>query len=496
MNLLEKAKSEQCNIAIADLTYNPVDKTLHSKQGEISLEPRNLALLEILLTNVGNPTSIEEFIESVWESQYISKNVVTNRISLLRNLFREHSEEADPSKIIITYPKRGYYIPESGVQLVAKTSDSNKAPQAANKIVEKKQTALRYFSWSLNLILSAIAVVFAIHTWSHFEEDKKSNTLHIPQVRLLLDSINHEEQSLNQTVLRLKALILHSQSCSPYIHLSNMSSPTYYLQSLSEHDNFPGSEAFYDSDYTLSFNLWEDTNGVLNLESLLHHSASGRVAWRKIYHLQPPYLAATINQLNVDLSEYFKLPQPIKPLSSKLSSQIVPVSELTLEQLLSRQLSGIEVLFYTRELLFTQQSSDGLKSWIKKVRKQTPVPPPDLHMLLALLTYRSGEVERSLRMLQREYVTEIPENALILLLQANINRKIGNKQMYVAHYLKAISALTSTIEAERVLDHYSSPDRQQSCLDLWREALKDVKYIQESQSVLWQGIEQFCQPYD
>lgn len=103
MNLLEKAKSEQCNIAIADLTYNPADKTLHSKQGEISLEPRNLALLEILLTNVGNPTSIEEFIESVWESQYISKNVVTNRISLLRNLFREHSEEADPSKIIITY---------------------------------------------------------------------------------------------------------------------------------------------------------------------------------------------------------------------------------------------------------------------------------------------------------------------------------------------------------------------------------------------------------
>ena len=232
------------------------------------------------------------------------------------------------------------------------------------------------------------------------------------------------------------------------------------------------------------------------MESLLHHSASGRVAWRKIYHLQPPYLAATINQLNVDLSEYFKLPQPIKPLSSKLSSQIVPVSELTLEQLLSRQLSGIEVLFYTRELLFTQQSSDGLKSWIKKVRKQTPVPPPDLHMLLALLTYRSGEVERSLRMLQREYVTEIPENALILLLQANINRKIGNKQMYLAHYLKAISALTSTIEAERVLDHYSSPDRQQSCLDLWREALKDVKYIQEPQSVLWQGIEQFCQPYD
>lgn len=422
--------------------------------------------------------------------------MVTNRISLLRNLFREHSEQADPSKIIVTYPKRGYYIPESGVQLVAKASDSDKAPQTAKKSVEKKQTALRYFSWSLNLILSAFAVVFAIHTWSHFEEDKQSNTLHIPQVRLLLDSINHEEQSLNQTVLKLKALILHSQSCSPYIHLSNMSSPTYYLQSLSERDSFPGSEAFYDSDYTLSFNLWEDTNGVLNLESLLHHSASGRVAWRQIYHLKPPYLAATINQLNVDLSEYFKLPQPIKPLSSKLSSQIVPVSDLTLEQLLSRQLSGVEVLFYTRELLFTQQSNDGLKSWIKKVRKQTPVPPPDLHMLLALLTYRSGDVERSLRMLQREYVTEIPENALILLLQANINRKIGNKQMYLAHYLKAISALTSTIEAERVLDHYSSPDRQQSCLDLWREALKDVKYIQEPQSVLWQGIEQFCQPYD
>ena len=64
MNLLENAKNEHCNLAIADIVYNPHDKSLRSGQEEIPLEPRNIALLEVLLSNVDEPTSIDEFIES------------------------------------------------------------------------------------------------------------------------------------------------------------------------------------------------------------------------------------------------------------------------------------------------------------------------------------------------------------------------------------------------------------------------------------------------
>ena len=131
----------------------------------------------------------------------------------------------------------------------------------------------------------------------------------------------------------------------------------------------------------------------------------------------------------------------------------------------------------------------------RQIKERKPITPPDLHMLLALITYRSGDVERSLRMLEREYAAEIPDNALIFLLQANINREKGNKQMYLAYYLKAISALTTTLPAEHVFDLYSSQNRKQACLELWQEALHDIKYIQRPKSVLWQGVETFCRPY-
>ncbi|MBU2898481.1 winged helix-turn-helix domain-containing protein [Vibrio hepatarius] len=496
MNLLEQAKAEHCNIAIADIIYNPHEKSLYSLQGEIPLEPRNIALLEVLLSNVDNPTSIEEFIDAVWESQYISKNVVTNRISLLRNLFRQHTQQADSTKIIVTYPKRGYYIPQSFIQLIAKdqTISPNQASETPPATILKSKK-LRYLGWSLSVLFASLTLLLAVHTWSHFSQQAKNNALHVPQVRLLLDNIVCEDEALSATALKLKALTLYAHSSSPFIHLSNMSSPSFYLHSLSEHCHFPGSDAEFDSDYRLRFNLWKDEHGNLNLESLLHLSASGRVAWRKIYRFKSHQLTEAVNQLNADLSDYFKLPQAIKTFSNHVSGLIIPVANTTLSDLLARPLTDVEVLFYTRELLFSNQTETDFKKWIAKVKERESTTPPDLHMLLALVTYRSGDVERSLRMLEREYAAEIPDNALIFLLQANINREKGNKQMFLAYYLKANSALTTTIPAERIFDLYSGSDRKKACLDLWQEALSDIKSIQKPKSVLWQGVETFCRPY-
>ena len=148
-------------------------------------------------------------------------------------------------------------------------------------------------------------------------------------------------------------------------------------------------------------------------KAFLHLTASGRVAWRNIYPFEPQQLTETVNQLNADLSDYFKLLQDIQSFSHHVSGFITPIANTNLNNLLSRPLSDMEVLFYTRELLFTNQSQADFKKWIAKIKEREPITPPDLHMLLALITYRSGDVERSLRMLEREYAAEIPDNALI-----------------------------------------------------------------------------------
>ena len=58
MNILEQALVQSCNIAIADLIYKPTEKALYAGEEKVLLEPRNLALLEMLLMRIGQPTSI------------------------------------------------------------------------------------------------------------------------------------------------------------------------------------------------------------------------------------------------------------------------------------------------------------------------------------------------------------------------------------------------------------------------------------------------------
>ncbi|OAJ94131.1 hypothetical protein APB76_13105 [Vibrio bivalvicida] len=495
MNLLAQAKQNGKNIAIAHLIYDPTHKTLTNGIDEVALEPRNIALLEVLLSNVGEPTSIEQFIEQVWENQYISKNVVTNRISLLRNLLRENVPEIDSTKLIVTYPKRGYYIPNSHVQLMESTSSEPISDDQSPLTSKAKFKPSKLLLWIFTLaITSLLALTIVVNSFFDVKVEAKDQALYVPQVRLLLDQISSSRQSMQDDALKLKVLLLHAYSHSPYIHLANMRSPSYYLMSLSEHPSFPGSDALSDSDYKLTFNLIKDTGTTDKLEAILYHSASARVAWRNLYTLENNKLVKAVNQLNSDLTEYFKLPTPIIKIKKKLKTSLSQMSETAFDKLIDQKMSGAEISFYTRELLFSDQPSDVLRQWIDKVKQSTPTPSPELHMLLALLTYRSGDIEKSLQMLQREYVAEIPSNALILMLQANISRNKNNTEQYLSSYLKATAALTISIPSKQVLAHYSSTNKQAACLDLWKDALSNIEYIHMPNSILWQGIERFCTP--
>lgn len=493
MNLLDEAKKNGSAIAFANLIYNPTSKTLSDGKKDIPLEPRNIALLEVLFSNINQPTSIQEFITQVWESQYVSKNVVTNRISLLRNILRDNIPNADPNKLIVTFPKKGYYIPQSYVQLVKPQNVVSEAP-CENKVKATGKPITSKNSLSLFIVASLVILVTVISTFFDIKVESKGQALYVPQVRLLLAQISSSQQSTHQDALRLKVLLLHAYSHSPYIHLANMRSPSYYLMSLSEHRHFPGADALSDSDYQLTFNLITDSHDVDKLEVILNHSASARVAWRNLYTLNSHQLIETINRLNADLTEYFKLPAPIVSIKQQLQTNLSQLSETDFDQLVNQDMSGAEISFYTRELLFSTQPAEVLTRWINKVKQTTPTPSPELHMLLALLTYRAGDIEKSLQMLQREYVAEIPSNALILMLQANISRKKRNMEQYLSNYLKATAALTITLPAQQVLDHYTSQNKQSACLDLWKDALSNIEYIHMPNSILWQGVERFCAP--
>ena len=471
MNILEQALAQSRNIAIADLIYKPTEKALYSGDEKVLLEPRNLALLEMLLMRIGQPTSIEEFIESVWESQYVSKNVVTNRISLLRTLFRQYSRHGEPTEILVTYPKRGYYLAESHVRLLPETLENTLVTDKPHQSQENQTTWFRTSHITLAASLIVIVIMSILITT---KSNKPTAPPYYPQVNLLLDVINYQDDKLVNLSRKLKALLLYSQSRFPYTKLSNMSSPSYYLDNLLIKHHFPGSDVNSDSDYHLSFNLWQTDQGIIKLETMLHHSSSGRAAWRKVYQTYPSSLTDAVNQINSDLSQYFELPDPIKPLSSELLSSINPDTYPDIDVLSTRELSIVELQYYTRQLLFDDIDNETLKKWIEIVKRNTSTPIPDLYMQLALLAFNNGEKEQSKRILQNEYINDIPENALALMMQANLAKKHGNNELFLSDYLKTMSALTSTVQPEKVFLHFSGTDRQRACEQLWQDALPKV----------------------
>ncbi len=117
-DFLQQAKQTHSCIAIGELVYNPKTQTLHQDTIAIDLEPRTIELFELLLTSVGHPLSADTIIETIWQSKFISKNVLTNRISTLRALLQQHLPEYDAAKLLVTYPRKGYFLNPANIRLI------------------------------------------------------------------------------------------------------------------------------------------------------------------------------------------------------------------------------------------------------------------------------------------------------------------------------------------------------------------------------------------
>ncbi len=77
-DFLTTAKEQQCHILISQLEYDPIARTLALDDEIIDLEPRTAELIELLLTHVGEPLSADTIIQTIWQSDFISAECITN----------------------------------------------------------------------------------------------------------------------------------------------------------------------------------------------------------------------------------------------------------------------------------------------------------------------------------------------------------------------------------------------------------------------------------
>ena len=78
---------------------------LESKHGTIKLSPKEIGVLELLMSNVNTTVTRSEILARVWGDKFANDQGLTQVISRLRTIF---SKERDVS--IRTIPKKGYQL--------------------------------------------------------------------------------------------------------------------------------------------------------------------------------------------------------------------------------------------------------------------------------------------------------------------------------------------------------------------------------------------------
>ncbi len=235
-DFLQQAKQTKSQIAIGELIYNPETQTLHKQAVSIDLEPRTVELLDLLLTSVGHPLSAETIIETIWQSKFMySKNVLTNRISTLRALLQEHLPEHDAAKLLVTYPRKGYFLNPANIQLLppAQKAQQTKEPTKSNPAPASHKFKLVY---GLCAALALMSIGLGVTLWQQqgISTQQTRNQLLIPKVELLLNRVDAIGTTAREYRTLVKAILLQQQVEYPYTDIANQDAPSYFLDPINE----------------------------------------------------------------------------------------------------------------------------------------------------------------------------------------------------------------------------------------------------------------------
>ena len=91
--------------------------------GTVTVEPKVMSVLLLLVEAQGKVVSQEEIFTKVWPSSIFSQSSVQRCIAILRKLL---GDDAKRQSIIVTHPKRGYSLSSKITPLTATVNESNK----------------------------------------------------------------------------------------------------------------------------------------------------------------------------------------------------------------------------------------------------------------------------------------------------------------------------------------------------------------------------------
>lgn len=138
MGFLSDASKFNKKIIVAGAEYDHNRQEFIFNHSKFTLDPKSTSLFELLLDNPDKTFPTNEILISIWGNEFISKNVVTNRIGMIRTFFCENFGTG-MEDVIITYPRKGYSIKRGAVSL----NDKPKTPHE-DILTNEEKNALIY----------------------------------------------------------------------------------------------------------------------------------------------------------------------------------------------------------------------------------------------------------------------------------------------------------------------------------------------------------------
>ena len=108
-DFLAAAQANNTSIVIADPVYNPSTRELSTPQEVINLEPRSVELLELLCVMLVSHS------QQSWSSKRFGKAALSLKTFWLIESahcvqMQKHLPDSDATKILVTYPRKGYFL--------------------------------------------------------------------------------------------------------------------------------------------------------------------------------------------------------------------------------------------------------------------------------------------------------------------------------------------------------------------------------------------------
>ncbi|WP_210441538.1 winged helix-turn-helix domain-containing protein [Vibrio crassostreae] len=473
---LSSAKDTQTSISIEGLEFNPATRVLSCNEQVIDLEPRSIELLELLLTSVGEPLAGEQIIESVWQSNFISKNVLTNRISTLRSVLQKYLPESDATKILVTYPRKGYFLNPSSVSL------ANAQPQPL-EVTEQPKASKK--TSPFNLLLLSLSVVLLIstatlgymfwHSSNQASELERTQRL-IPKVELLLNRIDAIGDNARTHRKAVKALLLQQQIEYAYTDLANQDAPSYFVDPIDSTPFFPGAKNMRTSDYLLNIQLKDqEVDTRLAAKVSLIYPSSGKLAFRGVYSIAVDNLSEDLMEINRELANYFALPAPLSPewsVSGKELSRLLDGQTIKLD---SVQFNVMTSTLLARQLALFETDHQRLISFTSLVQTRFKLIPDELKLWLGIIHFKLRDLQTAKEFLTNTAGNSTIENALVYMMISHIAYKQGDMDKFRLNYMESLVALLRVVPSEELFARLSKPESKSTCLQPWKNLKLSIK---------------------